>query len=470
MKTTPIDPSAGRVLRLPTAAGLLLLAAALLAPSTASALPSFARQLNMQCIQCHTEFPLLSQFGRQFKLMGYTLAADPVATELPPIAVMVQPSFTRTSTPQAALPGFNPNNNWAFSQVSLFYAGRLFGPYATDLFGKEVGAIANKFGIFSQTTYDGVAKAWSWDNTEVRFANTGTIGDNDIIYGLYANNNPTMQDPWNSTPAWGYPFSESKLAPSPAASALLDGGLAQQVAGFGAYAFLANSYYFELGGYHTLGAKLQKSLGSFDSAETQVTGLAPYWRLAVDRMVGDGRWEVGTFGLAANTYPGRDPSQGQDRYVDLGLDTQYQLSSGPHDVTALLSWIYERENWNASQALTLVDNTRDSLRDLKATVSYLYDKTYGATVQYFQISGSTDATLYGNSANGSPNTDGVVLQASYLPFNKGGGPAFWPKSNVKFSLQYTIYNRFNGARTNYDGAGTNARDNNTLYFEMWIAF
>jgi hypothetical protein len=33
-----------------------------------------------------------------------------------------------------------------------------------------------------------------------------------------------------------------------------------------------------------------------------------------------------------------------------------------------------------------------------------------------------------------------------------------------------VYNRFNGARTNYDGAGSNARDNNTLYFECWIVF
>jgi len=37
-------------------------------------------------------------------------------------------------------------------------------------------------------------------------------------------------------------------------------------------------------------------------------------------------------------------------------------------------------------------------------------------------------------------------------------------------LQYTVYNRFDGARTNYDGAGSNARANNTLYAEAWIAF
>ena len=32
------------------------------------------------------------------------------------------------------------------------------------------------------------------------------------------------------------------------------------------------------------------------------------------------------------------------------------------------------------------------------------------------------------------------------------------------------YDKFDGARKNYDGAGRNARDNNTLYLETWIAF
>ena len=63
-----------------------------------------------------------------------------------------------------------------------------------------------------------------------------------------------------------------------------------------------------------------------------------------------------------------------------------------------------------------------------------------------------------------------MLQANYLPWNKGGGPEFWPRSNVKLSLQYTIYHTFNGARTNYDGAGANTRDNNTLYLEARIVF
>jgi hypothetical protein len=37
-------------------------------------------------------------------------------------------------------------------------------------------------------------------------------------------------------------------------------------------------------------------------------------------------------------------------------------------------------------------------------------------------------------------------------------------------LQYTGYNQFNGAGRNYDGAGRNARDNNTLFLNVWAAY
>ncbi|MEI6675980.1 MAG: hypothetical protein WCO57_12475 [Verrucomicrobiota bacterium] len=91
-------------------------------------------------------------------------------------------------------------------------------------------------------------------------------------------------------------------------------------------------------------------------------------------------------------------------------------------------------------------------------------------IQYFVIDGKHDPLLYSGSTKGSPLSDGLILQANYMPFNKGGGPDFWPKSSVKLSLQYVIYNRFDGSRTNYDGTGRNAHDNNTLYLEAWILF
>ena len=43
-----------------------------------------------------------------------------------------------------------------------------------------------------------------------------------------------------------------------------------------------------------------------------------------------------------------------------------------------------------------------------------------------------------------------------------------PRRDVRLLLQYTTYRDFNGGRTNYDGFGRNASDNNTLFLMGWI--
>ena len=447
--------------------GITLLAASAI---TGRAVPSFARQLNTQCINCHSEFPVLNDMGRLFKLSGYTMSSE--ESMLPPLAAMIEPSFTKTRSAQegGAAPGFGDNNNYATTQASIFYAGRLFGPYASHLFGESTAAFLNKIGIFSQVTYDGVGKSWSWDNLDVRYANTLSIADHSSLWGIYLNNNPTLQDPWNTLPAWGFPFAGSGLAPTPSAAALIDGGLAQQVAGLGVYAMIDNKLYIDFGAYKTLPSRLQRNLGVDPSGETQLARLAPYWRIAYTHPAGGGAWETGLFGLAATTYPGRDASAGTDRIVDFGLDSEFQKPIGPNDLTALVTYIYERDHWHASQALGNTENAAGSLNEFKGSVDYLVDKTYGFAAQYFKVSGSHDEVAYADSPEASPNSDGFVFEFDYLPLNKGVGPAFWPRSNVKFSVQYTVYNRFDGSKTNVDGTGRSARDNNTLYFQAWIVF
>ena len=54
-------------------AALLLLA---LAPSTASAIPAFARKYGMPCSACHEAWPRLNNFGQVFKDTGYQLGND----------------------------------------------------------------------------------------------------------------------------------------------------------------------------------------------------------------------------------------------------------------------------------------------------------------------------------------------------------------------------------------------------------
>ena len=451
---------------------LLVWSAVCLAPFAVEATPAFARQTDLQCIACHTDFPILNDFGRFFKLGGYGLSAE--KTELPPIAFMVQPGFTHTQAPVAggAAPGFHENNNFALANASIFYSGRLFGPYANALFGPDVGGFLNKIGVFYQHSYDGVAESWAWDNAEIRYADTGTLFGQTANYGFYANNNPTLQDPWHTLPAWGFPFNGSPLAPTPAAATLIDGGLSQQVVGVGAYVLLNKTWYIDAGLYHTLGTGFQRFMGVDPTDETQVPGVAPYWRLAYttrDEM-GTSFWEIGTYGMAAETYPGRDFTAGKDKLVDFGFDTQYQLAFANNDLMSMLSWTHESQTFSASQPLGLTSNGHDNLWKAAATVHFLHDKTYGAAVQYFVTDGSRDALLNSGGANGSPLSDGFVFELNWLPLNKSGGPGFWPRSNLKLSAQYVFYNRFNGSRLNYDGAGRSASGNNTLFLGAWIAF
>jgi len=63
---------------------------------------------------------------------------------------------------------------------------------------------------------------------------------------------------------------------------------------------------------------------------------------------------------------------------------------------------------------------------------------------------------------------GTVFQADYTPFGKEDS---WPRpfANLRVGLQYTVYTRYDGATTNYDGTGRNASDNNTLYLFVWMA-
>lgn len=448
----------------------LLAALTLLLPRLAEAVPSYARQTGLSCTACHQGYLALNSYGRQFKLSGYTASSG--ESMLPPFAVYVQPSFTFTNKgqPGGAAPRFGNNNNVAVSQASLFYAGRLFGPYLDKLGDGPVETFLNKFGTYIQTTFDGVARTYSWDNAEIRYADLATVFGQRLDYGFYVNNNPTLEDPYNTLPSWRYPFSGSGLARTPSAATLIEGGLSQEVLGLGGYVMIAKNFYFDFAAYHTISHDFQRAMGVDPTGEPQVSQVAPFWRFAYQKTIKQQFFEVGTFGMYADTYPGRVRTNGFDHTLDIGVDAMYQTSLGKSDFFATGSLIYEHANYSASQALGNSTNRDDHLFSTNVALDYLYDKTYGFDVSYFVADGNHDAALYADGANGSPLSDGTTLEVKWLPFNKGGGPSFWPKSNVKFSAQYTIYDHFNGSRRNYDGGGRSASDNNTLYLEAWVAF
>jgi hypothetical protein len=418
----------------------------------AAALPLYARQTGLVCANCHTAFLELTPFGRRFKLNGYTLGGG--KSTLPPFAVMLQPTFTHTAAgqPGGAAPGFGPNDNFAMQEVSLFTGGR----------------ITDHLGAFIQGTYDGVAHRFGWDNTDVRYANDLKLGRHDLLWGVTLNNNPTVQDVWNTTPAWSFPFISPTLAPTPAAATFIEQTYAQRVAGLGAYGFLDDRLYFELSGYRSLTKESELLLGVDTTDESPIEGVAPYWRVAYERDFGKNSLEFGTFGLEGNVLPLRIAGTGTDSFTDVGVDTQYQWIGERQAVTFRASWIHEDHDLAASRALGLADRAHDTLRSFHASLSYIFGNTWSLTGGRFALNGTSDAALYG-TATGSPDTSGWIAEIAYLPFMHGG-PKFWPWLNARIGLQYTRYDKFDGSRLDFDSTGRNSGDNNTLLLYAWIMF
>jgi len=450
----------------------------------AKAVPSFARQTGQECIACHVSFPELTPYGRYFKLTGYTIGKAPITSEglnFVPLAVMAQASITNTKNNHTTDPdtgdtvSVNPrNNDLVFTGASVFLASK----------------VNDYIGGFVQWTYDNLATNDAGDlvghsgidNTDLRAVgryNPAGAEIPELIYGMTLNNNPTVQDPWNSTPAFGFPYTTSPLASTPAAATQIDGGLAQQVAGVGVYGWWQKMVYGELSFYHTAnnGFAFLRS-GQDTHTDGGVAAIQnwnnPYWRVALSHDWGANSAMIGTYGMIVNRYPSNlDTSTATDRYRDVAVDAQYQYITDPHTFTAQATYIDERQSYNASYAAVqetgagigagpTPDNPTDTLKTFKLKGTYYFDRKYGGTLAYFSTTGSADAGLYGSDADGNartPNSNGYILELDYLPIQ-----------NVRLMLQYTAYNKFDGAKNNYDGNGRNANDNNTLFLNLWVAF
>jgi len=446
----PSRPTPLRLTRF-IAGTLPLLAALLLGPRAANAVPSFAQQTGQPCAACHVGAfgPQLTKFGRDFKLNGYT-AGDGKNHGLP-IAVTTLLSFTHTNNDQPAPPAphFADNNNFALDQVSLYYAGK----------------IAPGVGGFVQVTYDGIAHQLHIDNADVRYAHDSELFGEDIVYGFTANNSPTVSDLWNSTPVWGFPYNSSPLAPTPTAATLIDGGLGQRVAGAGAYAMWNDLVYSEFDLYRGLGYDVLNATGIVPVAGTDKTeGVIPYWRLALQQQMGRHYAEFGTYGLNASVNPGGVDIPGHvDQFTDLALDANYQFTFNPRNVVSDMisahATLIHEDGWLGASQIINGAVPFHGLDTFRADVSYSFGATVTPSIQYFQTKGTSDAAYFG-TPNGSPNTSGMIAEVAYVPWGKPDSFITW--GNVRLAVQYVSYFRF-------DGETNNAAANNALYFSVWAA-
>ena len=434
----------------------LFAALAALVSTPASAVPAFAQQTGLRCQACHIGGlgPQLTAFGRNFKMGGYTQRVSDAFTM--PVSAMAVASFVSTAKDQASPPAdhYGTNNNVTLDEASIFLAG----------------GIGDHFGAFAQFTYDGVGRAFGWDNLDVRAVDHVTLSGSDVLVGLTLNNNPAIEDPFNTLPAWGFPYTNSDLAPGPAAATMFDGGFEMAVLGTTAYAKFENGLYTEAGFYFTPGQHFLSALGA-DEGPGQLDGAAPYVRVAWQKDFDDAsNFEVGAFGFFPSFYPDNDRSTGHtDDYSDFGLDASYQFMGDETNVYTLNArYTHEEQDLNATHLLGGAARSSDTLDDFRVDGSYYWHDWVGATVQLFDTWGSRDPLLYADNRTFSPDSTGVRFQIDATPWGNDVSP-FGPRFNMRVGLQYTLYTKFDGASRNYDGTGRDAADNNTLRIFTWFA-
>ncbi len=426
--------------------GFVTLIAAL-TPMSSQALPVFARQTGQNCVACHAggQFPELTPYGRLFKLTGYTIGA-----RANPLAVMGVASSSSISKPPD---GTTKNVTPIFATGSLFLAGK----------------ITDNIGAFTQFTYDpytenedgSISGHTSVDNIDVRFANHIIADKNDWIYGVSLNNNPSVSDPWNTAAAW----MQYVPVPSPSSSAFIDGtapfpGYASDgnIAGLNAYLYWNRMVYAEVGTYRTADKALS-FMAAGVNPRTQLSGNNnPYWRLALTHEWGPHNLMIGTSGMVAHKYDDAtnttDPST-VGKFRNTGLDAQYQYILDPHTVTAQV--VRMKTDTTYSDAFNAASAVNPGMNDTttvsRAKLTYTYQAKYGGSLSAFNQTGTNNQGL------GDPTTRGNTYEAFFIPVQ-----------NVRVGAQYTSYSTYQGASINYDGAGRNASDNNSMFLYVWFAY
>lgn len=416
-------------------------------------IPSFSRQTGLACSACHYGFPELTPFGRLFKLNGYTLTGLKTITggdtsrpslklaPIPPASAMAIISLTHVRTD---VPG-QQNGAASFpDQASVFLGGQ----------------VTPRVGAFVQFTYDAQSASVGLDNTEFRFANRTQLASRELLYGVTLHNNPTMQDVWNTAPAWSFPFTSSSIAPAPTAATLIDGALGQQVLGLGAYGLWNELVYAEFTTYRSA-----PQGGIADAQATDVVhGVVPYWRVALQHAFGPTYVMVGTYGMVARLFPtGIDGLT--DRYTDVGIDGQLEHQVGKGAIIVRSAYIHEKQSLAAlvAQDEPGAANASNTLHTARVSASYVPSTRLTLTAGWFDTGGTRDTLLYApgdvsGSATGRPTSDGAIGEVDFNAWQ-----------NTRLGVQYVAYGKFNGASTAYDGTRS-ASANNTLYVFAWIAF
>ncbi len=414
----------------------------LFSSESAFAVPSFSRQTGLTCSACHTSYPGLTEFGRQFKLKGYTLTT---LAQIKSTASKTMPGMSINKIPNLSI--ILQTDETYMQKVLQKGQNRVSVNFPEEFGIYYAGRIAPHLGTFLQVTYDSSGTI-GMDMSDVRYARTS--GKN--VWGIDFNNGPTFEDLWNSTPGYGWPYVDNVTGVGPLMPFIASDAVMTNVLGLGAYDYWNNTLYGYMGVYQSA------KQGDTPATGDAIKGAAPYWRFAYTPIE---NFEIGTFGFYANNHPGSLSTGTNQHILDIGLDSQYQIYQGDSVYTFHARYVRERR----SNIQGISSPLRMDFINMDA--NWYYQDRYGLGAGLALVRG--DRSNFYNSIdsgdaggfklNSTPDTDNLILQADYLPYE-----------NLRLTLQYSAYLKFNGFKKNYNGDGRNASDNNSVILNAMMGF
>lgn len=459
--------------------------------TSALALPSFARQTGEACTACHIQaFGVsLTPRGRDFKLKGY---AEGDASRLPALSVVAQGggefNISDTQEPYNSLLSgggilLSPpkdEKSRSYFNGSVFYAGKIvqdhFGAYVQGSYMQGINLpSAHRFNFLSPSENVFIPRAFEpgpgslysignrdlgfLDKVDLRFANQVNLAGHSLEYGISVNNEPGVQDLWNTNAVWGASdpnFISSNRGLSDFYSLPMSNrSLSGKVAGASLYTLVNKTVYLEAGGYASLPIDVQRGLGrsGYEFGYNVIDGAASYWRIALQHQWGAHYLSVGHFGLMADMAEKVDGSSvsvingallggsyttKSDAYTDLGLDATYQyIANSDHVVELKGRYVretrpFEQLVWNNSTPFgwPTWEKHNKTTESFSIDSSYIWHQTLGLSVGYQQY---FLPEIYLTTSKEELRF--LTTELSYTPFGKQQSLAA-PWLNLRFSLKY----------------------------------
>ncbi|MBV8072693.1 MAG: hypothetical protein JO270_22505, partial [Acidobacteriaceae bacterium] len=422
-------------------------------------LPSYARQTGQRCAACHVggNWPQLTPWGRFFKLAGYSAGKtfiDREGFQYAPVGGLV-----RTGVTWAA----QPTNSQG--QTVIAHNGN---PELYDAFGELGTKFTDWSGIFLEYGVNNTFPGWKGVEgpVDIRATHFFHPGNHELLAGFDMNNAPTLQDVWNTIPAWTFPFYGSPQAPGAPASVIMN-TLPNAVGSIGAYALFDRHIYAEVSMYH-VGNDFFRFMngGTAFNKVPYLHNWSPYWRAYWTTDKGPNVWMAGSFGMQAGIYPNSAVRSGPtNNFYDTGFDAQYQHLGDSRKLTVRAAYIYEQQHWWGSYPLGTSAVPKSNIKTVDISGSYALGDKWTFSAAYLLTNGTSNAALYGvsdpngNLLSSKPNTTGYTLEIDRTL-----------TQNILAMVQYKGFSKFNGLSNNIDGLGRKPYDNNTLWINLFFAF